>query len=472
MALNEKAVKKRIAQLQTEDNDFSQELDAYYDAALSYISNHLSAFYEHYADENGLTVTQAAQTIGKWDKTQWQMAIDELNSDNWQPESKKRAKFLGNYAGLNVGNMIAAIAGLGIIAWLDKAIKRSQKRAGNVAKGEKSFLNSYKLAAGAYNTGSIGKVLSDSIWIDGDRLIDDVRAELFKCYQTGKSFDDLRQKLIRQVKPTPGTNIADRMTQAESKVDRLIRSESAKMIDEIDTAAYKEAGVEYVNWVIEPGACSKCVSLKESGPYPIDKAPALVIDSHPNCRCAKVPSDKADLRGLGLVAGAALAHSTQPHNTDSYDSDLEYQRPQNGSPEKEHLILDSSTGQKYNNDEEYLANLDARVVKYFSGEISESLSERQKVLAVEAYFNFKKDGIIFTDHGIARYVERMRRKNGSFIYNYVTVKKAFANPPNYVSEKDGRDVRYYRGIMYMTEPDTGVVVTMMRRKGTKGFKPK
>lgn len=291
MVLNEKAVKERIAQLQTEDDDFSQELDAYYDAALSYISNHLSAFYEHYADENGLTVTQAAQTIGKWDKAQWQTAINELDSDNWLPESKKRAKFLGEYAGLNVGNMIAAIAGIGIIAWLDKAIKRSQKRADNVAKGEKTFLNSYKLTAGVYDTGNIGKVLSDSIWVDGDRLIDDVRSELFKCYQTGKPLNELRQKLIRQVKPTPGTNIADRMAQAGSKADRLIRSESAKMIDEIDTAAFKQAGVEYVNWVTEPGACARCTDLKESGPYPIDKAPALVIDSHPNCRCAKVPAE-------------------------------------------------------------------------------------------------------------------------------------------------------------------------------------
>lgn len=291
MALNEKAVKERIARLQTEDDDFGQELDAYYDAALSYISNHLSAFYERYAGENGLTVTQAAQTIGKWDKAQWQMAINELDSDNWLPESKKRAKFLGNYAGLNVGNMIAAIAGLGIIAWLDKAIKRSQQRAGNVAKGEKAFLKSYRLATGTYDTGNIDKVLSDSIWVDGDRLIDDVRSELFKCYQTGKPLNELRQKLIRQVKPTPGTNIADRMAQAGSKADRLIRSESAKMIDEIDTAAFKKAGVEYVNWVTEPGACARCTDLKESGPYPIDKAPALVIDSHPNCRCAKVPAE-------------------------------------------------------------------------------------------------------------------------------------------------------------------------------------
>lgn len=359
------------------------------------------------------------------------------------------------------------------IAWLDKAVKRSQKRAGNVAKGEKDFLHSHDLKTGAFNTASVGKVLSDSIWIDGDRLIDDVRAELFKCYQTGKSLDELRQKLIRQVKPTPGTNIADRMAQAESKVDRLISSESAKMIDEIDTSAYKKAGVEYVNWVIEPGACSKCVSLKESGPYPIDKAPALVIDSHPNCRCAKVPSDKADLRGLGLVAGAALAHLAQSNSADPDDSHLEYQHSRSDSSDKERVILDSSTSQKYNDGEdEYLANLDARVVKYFSGEISESLSERQKVLAVEAYFNFKKDGIIFTDHGIARYVERMRRKNGSLIYNYVTVKKAFANPPNYVSEKDGRDARYYKNILYVSEPDTGVVVTMMKRTSIKGFKKK
>lgn len=114
---------------------------------------------------------------------------------------------------------------------------------------------------------------------------------------------------------------------------------------------------------------------------------------------------------------------------------------------------------------------DNRIVNYFKGDIQEKLSDKQKQQAVEAYFNFKNDGIVFGDHAIARYIERMRRNDGTFSYNYETVKTAFSLPPNYVSEKNGRLARYYNGILYITEPDTDVVVTMMKRKKLKGFKP-
>nr|DAF53598.1 MAG TPA: minor capsid protein [Siphoviridae sp. ctfM019] len=114
---------------------------------------------------------------------------------------------------------------------------------------------------------------------------------------------------------------------------------------------------------------------------------------------------------------------------------------------------------------------DNRIVNYFKGDIREKLSDKQKQQAVEAYFNFKNDGIVFGDHAIARYIERMRRNDGTFTYNYDTVKTAFSLPPNYVSEKNGRLARYYNGILYITEPDTDIVVTMMKRKKLKGFKP-
>lgn len=114
---------------------------------------------------------------------------------------------------------------------------------------------------------------------------------------------------------------------------------------------------------------------------------------------------------------------------------------------------------------------DNRIVSYFKGDIQEKLSEKQKQQAVESYFNFKKSGITFGDHAIARYVERMRRKDGTFTYNYDTIKTAFFLPPNYVSEQNGRYARYYNGILYITEPDTDIVVTMMKRKKLKGFKP-
>ncbi|HEP1805738.1 TPA: phage minor capsid protein [Streptococcus suis] len=114
---------------------------------------------------------------------------------------------------------------------------------------------------------------------------------------------------------------------------------------------------------------------------------------------------------------------------------------------------------------------DNRIVSYFKGEIQEKLTEKQKQQAVEAYFNFKKDGIVFGDHAIARYIERMRRKNGTFVYNYEAVRAAFSLPPNYVSEQNGRLARYYNSILYITEPDTGIVVTMMKTRRMKGFAP-
>lgn len=114
---------------------------------------------------------------------------------------------------------------------------------------------------------------------------------------------------------------------------------------------------------------------------------------------------------------------------------------------------------------------DNRIVNYFKGDIQEKLSDKQKQQAVEAYFNFKNDGVVFGDHAIARYIERMRRNDGTFTYNYDTVKTAFSLPPNYVSEQNGRLARYYNGILYITESDADIVVTMMKRKKLKGFKP-
>lgn len=62
-----------------------------------------------------------------------------------------------------------------------------------------------------------------------------------------------------------------------------------------------------------------------------------------------------------------------------------------------------------------LLRYDNRIVNYFKGDIQEKLSDKQKQQAAEVYFNFRNDGIVFEDHAIARYIERMRRKNGTFI---------------------------------------------------------
>lgn len=313
MVLTKQEMEQRIVELQQGDLDLRKELDAYYDQALAYIKSHLEAFYLNYAEEDGLSISQVTQNISQWDKWQWKEAIDELDVSGWLPESKQRAEILGNTAGLNLGNLISAIAGLGIIAWLDKSIKRTQSKAKQIAVDERRFLRSYTLATKRIDKDKqVLPALSSNIWLEGDRVLDEVRGQLFRAYQTGKGLDELRAFLTQQVKANPANNIADRMYQTQSKIDRLIRSESAKLIDELDTETYIKNKIKWVDWITEPGACKICVGIQLGNPYRVEDAPKLVVDSHPNCRCAKVPSkgpqdslttkDKAFI--AGVVAGA------------------------------------------------------------------------------------------------------------------------------------------------------------------------
>lgn len=114
-----------------------------------------------------------------------------------------------------------------------------------------------------------------------------------------------------------------------------------------------------------------------------------------------------------------------------------------------------------------------RVIAYLDGKrgkLKEEISKKQREQAKEAYWNFKKDGIVFGDHGIARYIERSKRKNGTIKYNYQSIINMMSQPVNYISDRDGRHVRYYNRIVIITEPVTGEVVTIMpKNKLKKGY---
>lgn len=113
---------------------------------------------------------------------------------------------------------------------------------------------------------------------------------------------------------------------------------------------------------------------------------------------------------------------------------------------------------KLSKTEANLLKHDSRVEKYFQGEIREPISEKQKKQAVAAYYEFKKHGITFGDHGIARYVESLqRKKNGTISYNFNTILKIMNQPVNY---SDGRDIRFYDRIMVVTEKGTKNIVTI------------
>lgn len=59
------------------------------------------------------------------------------------------------------------------------------------------------------------------------------------------------------------------------------------------SSAYADAGVLYVRWVTEPGACEECEANEAAGRWPLGvpfPSGAIEPPQHPRCRCATVPA--------------------------------------------------------------------------------------------------------------------------------------------------------------------------------------
>jgi SPP1 gp7 family putative phage head morphogenesis protein len=76
---------------------------------------------------------------------------------------------------------------------------------------------------------------------------------------------------------------------ANADWERLARSEIAMAGEKAKKEEWKAEEVEELEFVPNPDACPICLAL--AGTYPIDDCPVPVEDTHPNCRCATMPSD-------------------------------------------------------------------------------------------------------------------------------------------------------------------------------------
>lgn len=72
---------------------------------------------------------------------------------------------------------------------------------------------------------------------------------------------------------------------------RVVRTEMATAIDKAHHERYQGMGVEWVQISISPTACEICRWYKDqnNGIYPMDEAPDITEDTHPNCRCVFLP---------------------------------------------------------------------------------------------------------------------------------------------------------------------------------------
>lgn len=245
---------------------------------------------------------QVASSVSKWDMNQWEQALSQMDMQDWPSEAIARVKWSAAKAGHDKLHMLTAIIGLGIIRMsvrnYENIKHRTQldgnaevKRMGTVFDFSKSDIQK---ATSIVTDPKTQEIWSNSLWVDTDKLANDAEALVNKHLKHGMSLQDLESILESHANPkqfNPGQSVADRIHQMEFNARRIVRTESARLVNQVNMATYRANGIQYVAWVTEPGACDKCEAIAESGPYAIGDVPDIPGDSHPNCRCHITPLD-------------------------------------------------------------------------------------------------------------------------------------------------------------------------------------
>lgn len=113
--------------------------------------------------------------------------------------------------------------------------------------------------------------------------MDDILLIMAEHAQVGENPVEWARALRKELKET----ISDERWYWE----RLARSESAMAIDRGEISEYQEQGFNYCEWNAAPDACNICLGL-DGKMWHISEAKMVVVDTHPHCRCRKLPRTK------------------------------------------------------------------------------------------------------------------------------------------------------------------------------------
>lgn len=297
MVLTKKQVQQRIDQLIEQDDKSKNIISGYYQEALMDIRNNLNAFYVHYASETGLTLKQVKQRVSSWDIQQFKQAVQQVNdvvdqTDDKEivKQAKQRIKRAKATATISKKDLLLSIIGLSIVTMAVKTHHRAGQQIKEDVIEEARFrgIPEMQIEGAISHSLTLSTRLSESIWNGADGL-QSVVNYLIQQNLSGEGLtpSDLA-KLFPYMNDPKGlskTSASKYFNQLFNNSIRLIRTESAGAVDEIVMNDFKRRKVKLIEWICEPGACSRCIAIQEDGPYTLKDCPSIPV--HANCRCSK-----------------------------------------------------------------------------------------------------------------------------------------------------------------------------------------
>lgn len=294
-----------------EEAAYDRESKRIYQNMLDACQKEIESFYAKYAAAEGISISAAKKRVSKLDIAAYERkAAKYVKEKNFSKKANKEMRIYNATMRINRLEMLKANIGLETIAGHDEMEKfmagilkgrtmdELQRQAGILGK---TIKNNAQLANAIVNGSFHNGTFSDRIWQYQDLMREDLGKLLQQGLIQGKGAraiaKDLRKYWYGKDPKTGGG--------AKYCMERLMRTELARVQTEAQKQAYKKDGTEYYKFMANKnpsrhGTCEICKGLdgkrfKVIDMMPGENAPPM----HPHCRCTTVPFvDRAELEAI------------------------------------------------------------------------------------------------------------------------------------------------------------------------------
>lgn len=282
------------------DIDVFAEIARIYLEEAKLVQKELFAFYQRFADDNGLTLQEAMNQLRHEDMSDYQQnAKRYFEQAEKDPELLKRLN--EQYASARATRMDllnleltwrAGVLATSISSTFEKHLLKTAKYAYRKAGDRRGTINEPALRE-LIRTPINGKNYSEHIWGNVDKLAEDLR-------------EVLRRGFIRGLHPREmAQEIAKKYNVARSRAQTIIRTDGTAIISNSVAKRYMDAGLKYYRILVhlDDRTTDICRQIaKEDNRYELSemKAGLNAPPFHYNCRSGIVPDDEELDSGVGI----------------------------------------------------------------------------------------------------------------------------------------------------------------------------
>ena len=281
-AREEEHIRKQIKS----DKQISSEIDRRLQDALSAIQVDIEANWSNYASKEGISVAEAKKRASKMDVEKFSERAKQYVSDkDFSPEANYYLKIYNLTMRISRLELLKSQIGLELVASTDElnrhlsdilsaeAAVEYERQAGilHATLGSNYFSKVESIVRGSHQTATF----SENIW----RYQAELKAELDKLLVRAITQGKNPREMARDLRKA--------FDVMKYQAERLMRTEQARIQQEVQKDSYETYGFEEYEFIAEPSACHLCKPLdgkvfKTKNMQPGNNAAPM----HPNCRCS------------------------------------------------------------------------------------------------------------------------------------------------------------------------------------------